>query len=72
MFASKRLAKELSKMHDHLPPGISIALADDLETWYMDIKVLDGNPIYANEEYRLKFKFSSSYPIGMCNPDSCS
>ncbi|KAI9857514.1 MAG: hypothetical protein M1824_004774 [Vezdaea acicularis] len=63
MFASKRLAKELSKMHDHLPPGISIALADDLETWYMDIKVLDGNPIYANEEYRLKFKFSSSYPI---------
>lgn len=30
----------------------------------MDIKVLDANPLYLNETYRLKFKFSASYPIG--------
>lgn len=30
----------------------------------MDIKVLDNNPIYLNETYRLKFRFSPSYPIG--------
>jgi ubiquitin-conjugating enzyme E2 W len=27
--------------------------------------VLDANPLYMNQTYRLKFKFSPSYPIGM-------
>lgn len=31
----------------------------------MDIRVLDDNPLYRNEVYRLKFKFSQQYPIGM-------
>ena len=31
----------------------------------MDIRVLDDNPIYRGETYRLKFKFTSTYPIGM-------
>lgn len=30
----------------------------------MDIKVLDDNPLYLDQTYRLKFLFSSSYPIG--------
>lgn len=30
----------------------------------MDIKVLDDNPIYKDETYRLKFKFTPQYPIG--------
>jgi len=30
----------------------------------MDIKVLDDNPLYKDETYRLKFTFSSKYPIG--------
>jgi hypothetical protein len=30
----------------------------------MDIQVLDNNPLYANQTYRLKFKFSPQYPIG--------
>jgi hypothetical protein len=34
----------------------------------MDIKVLDANPLYMNETYRLKFKFSASYPIGIFIP----
>ncbi|KAI9760085.1 MAG: hypothetical protein M4579_001918 [Chaenotheca gracillima] len=59
MFASKRLAK----LHEHLPPGISIASANDLKEWEMDIEVLDDNPIYRNETYRLRFRFSSNYPI---------
>ncbi|KAI9828666.1 MAG: hypothetical protein M1832_001769 [Thelocarpon impressellum] len=63
MFATKRLSKELAKIHDHLPPGISIASAGDLKEWQMDIRVLDDNPLYRNETYRLKFSFSNSYPI---------
>jgi ubiquitin-conjugating enzyme E2 W len=39
--------------------------ADGFDEWYMDIKVLDANPIYMNQMFRLKFKFSSGYPIGM-------
>lgn len=30
----------------------------------MDIEVLDDNPIYKGEKYRLKFMFSNNYPIG--------
>ncbi|KAJ9301969.1 hypothetical protein DTO271G3_835 [Paecilomyces variotii] len=73
MFASKRLSKashntrfprtELAKMHGHLPPGIEIAKAENLEEWQMDIKVLDDNPLYKDQTYRLKFTFSSKYPI---------
>lgn len=51
-------------MQSSLPPGISIAKADDLEEWHMDLQVLDSNPIYADQTYRLKFSFSKSYPIG--------
>lgn len=34
----------------------------------MDIQVLDDNPLYKGETYRLKFKFSTSYPIGTFFP----
>ncbi|KAK2749231.1 hypothetical protein FQN57_006847 [Myotisia sp. PD_48] len=63
MFANKRLTKELNKMHSALPPGITIVAADNLEEWLMDIKVLDSNPLYQNQTYRLKFTFSKNYPI---------
>lgn len=53
-----------SQIQEHLPPGIALVSADNFETWAMDIKVLDDNPIYRDETYRLKFVFSSSYPIG--------
>jgi ubiquitin-conjugating enzyme E2 W len=29
----------------------------------MDIRVLDDNPLYAGQIYRLKFRFSTAYPI---------
>jgi len=63
MFASRRLGKELLKMQSHLPPGISIVKSENFEEWQMDIKVLDANPLYQNEIYRLKFTFGSKYPI---------
>ena len=53
------------EIHKSLPPGIELVSADDMESWLLDIKVLDANPLYMNETYRLKFKFSPSYPIGM-------
>ncbi|KAK1781886.1 ubiquitin-conjugating enzyme/RWD-like protein [Copromyces sp. CBS 386.78] len=62
-FAAKRLGKELSKIQNGLPPGIELVSADNLEEWFLDIKVLDNNPLYLNETYRLKFRFSQSYPI---------
>lgn len=30
----------------------------------MDLRVLDENPLYQNQIYRLKFTFTSKYPIG--------
>ena len=38
--------------------------AEGFEQWLVDIKVLDTNPIYQNKTFRLKFAFSSKYPIG--------
>ncbi|KAF2088237.1 ubiquitin conjugating enzyme [Saccharata proteae CBS 121410] len=59
MFAAKRLGK----LQEGLPPGISLVKAEDFEEWEMDVKVMDDNPIYKGDTYRLKFKFSNSYPI---------
>jgi ubiquitin-conjugating enzyme E2 W len=50
-------------MQGHLPPGITFAKSDNLEEWQMDIRVLDDNPLYQNQVYRLKFTFSQKYPI---------
>jgi len=36
----------------------------------MDIKVLDDNPLYKDQTYRLKFTFSAKYPIGKGSPES--
>jgi ubiquitin-conjugating enzyme E2 W len=64
-FATKRLGKELIKVNGSLPPGITLVTADGFQEWLLDIRVLDANPLYMNETYRLKFKFSPSYPIGI-------
>ncbi|KAM7194290.1 putative ubiquitin-conjugating enzyme E2 W [Naviculisporaceae sp. PSN 640] len=62
-FAAKRLAKELQKITNSLPPGIELVQYDNFEEWQLDIKVLDDNPLYKDQTYRLKFKFGPSYPI---------
>lgn len=54
-------------MHGKLPPGITLIKADDLKEWLMDIQVMDSNPIYDGETYRLKFSFTPSYPIEVCS-----
>ncbi|KAF2132824.1 ubiquitin conjugating enzyme [Dothidotthia symphoricarpi CBS 119687] len=50
-------------MQGQLPPGVTLVKAENFETWLMDIRVMDDNPIYKGETYRLKFMFSSNYPI---------
>lgn len=56
--------QELSKLHTGpLAPGITLVSADNLQTWLMDIRVVDNNPIYANQTFRLQFTFSANYPI---------
>ncbi|KAK0516094.1 hypothetical protein JMJ35_002128 [Cladonia borealis] len=59
MFASKRLGK----IQKSLPPGIDLVSAPDFKEWQMDIRVLDSNPLYLNQTYRLRFRFSNNYPI---------
>ena len=61
--AQKRLSKELPTLYTNLPPGIALASADGFDDWFMDISVLDSNPLYKNQTYRLKFKFDSDYPF---------
>lgn len=54
--------------NDGLPPGIELvqsgSAGSELSDWLFDIRVLDENPIYKDGVYRLKFRFSKSYPIG--------
>jgi ubiquitin-conjugating enzyme E2 W len=50
-------------MQGQLPPGVTLIRADDFENWLVDIQVLDANPLYTGETYRLKFTFSGNYPI---------
>lgn len=51
-----------------LPDGISLVSADNLEEWYLDIKVLDNNPLYLDKTFRLLFRFGDQYPIGIQPP----
>ncbi|KFA51472.1 hypothetical protein S40285_00255 [Stachybotrys chlorohalonatus IBT 40285] len=65
---SKRLMKELVKIHsDGLPPGIALVQSGsdgaDMSEWLLDIRVLDQNPLYQNQIYRLRFRFPKAYPI---------
>ena len=52
------------QLHRSVPPGVSIASTPDFTNWKMDIQVLDENPLYKGQTYRLNFKFSNAYPIG--------
>ncbi|KFH47943.1 ubiquitin-conjugating enzyme E2 W-A-like protein [Hapsidospora chrysogenum ATCC 11550] len=66
--SGKRLMKELAKIkNDGLPPGIDLVSSGtsdgDLSDWLLDIRVLDQNPLYQGEVYRLRFRFPKSYPI---------
>jgi hypothetical protein len=58
------------QMQTQLPPGIVLVQADNFENWLMDIRVLDTNPIYEGETYRLKFTFSQNYPIEVSRQSS--
>ncbi|KAI5786383.1 ubiquitin-conjugating enzyme/RWD-like protein [Peziza echinospora] len=62
-FATRRLQKELSKIVVGLPPGIKLISAEDFQAWQLDIQVLDDNPIYKGQTYRLNFRFTKNYPI---------
>ncbi|POR32065.1 Uncharacterized protein TPAR_07738 [Tolypocladium paradoxum] len=46
-----------------LPPGIELVDGDNLREWFLDIRVLDSNPIYQGQTYRLRFQFPEAYPI---------
>lgn len=63
LMASKRLQKELTKLHASVPPGITLVSAPDLKEWHMDINVPE-NPLYdPAEQYRMRIQFSNHYPI---------
>ncbi|ORY75972.1 ubiquitin-conjugating enzyme/RWD-like protein [Leucosporidium creatinivorum] len=61
--SAKRLTKELTELKTNGPPtGCTLIQADDLECWVVSLQVL-GESVYEGEEFALRFKFSSSYPI---------
>lgn len=51
------------KIKEQLPPGIELVDAPDFLEWKMDLRVLDTNPIYQNQTYRLRLRFNGKYPI---------
>ena len=59
-----------------MPPGITLIERNDSVAgdWFVDIQVLDDNPLYKDQIYRLKFHFPKMYPIGpsMNSPYSCN
>ncbi|OAA32684.1 ubiquitin conjugating enzyme [Moelleriella libera RCEF 2490] len=72
----KRVSKERQKIANlGLPPGIELVDGESLKEWTFDIRVLDSNPLYENQTYRLQFQFPQSYPIEPpevtfdCKPD---
>ncbi|TQV99668.1 ubiquitin-conjugating enzyme [Cordyceps javanica] len=61
---ANRVAKERQKIAKQgLPPGIDLISGEDMREWQFDIRVLDGNPLYRDQTFRLKIVFSDSYPI---------
>lgn len=42
--------------------------AETFDEWYLDVQVLDNNPLYLDKTFRLLFKFGDQYPIGMMSP----
>lgn len=62
-FKAKRLGKELLKIKQELPAGITLVSAENFEEWYLDVQVLDNNPLYLDKTFRLLFKFGDQYPI---------
>ncbi|KAG9248885.1 ubiquitin-conjugating enzyme/RWD-like protein [Calycina marina] len=61
--ATKRLSKELAKITDIMPDGLTLVSATDFTSWTIDLTVLDANPLYLNQTFRLKFLFSDKYPM---------
>ena len=58
----------MARLSDHqlsTDPGITLVRAEDFKEWQLDIRVLDDNPIYKGKAYRLNFRFTTNYPIGM-------
>ncbi|GAA5955691.1 hypothetical protein JCM10213_003032 [Rhodosporidiobolus nylandii] len=61
--AAKRLQKELTELQTRGPPtGCRIIQAENLEEWIIALQVL-GESVYEGEEFALRFRFSSQYPI---------
>ena len=52
-----------AQIESQLPDGIALVSAPDFQEWQMDIRVLDDNPIYRGQTFRLRFRFGSKYPI---------
>ncbi|GAA5859550.1 hypothetical protein JCM1840_004664 [Sporobolomyces johnsonii] len=62
--ATKRLTKELTELQTAgCPTGCRILQADNLEEWVIALRVLGDETVYAGEEFALRFRFTSGYPI---------
>lgn len=53
----------MTQIKEQLPPGIELIDAPDFLEWKVDLRVLDTNPLYQNQTYRLRLRFNGKYPI---------
>jgi ubiquitin-conjugating enzyme E2 W len=51
------------QINSSLAEGLALVAAPDFQEWQLDVRVLDANPIYAGQTFRLRFRFSARYPI---------
>ncbi|GAA96347.1 uncharacterized protein L969DRAFT_95466 [Mixia osmundae IAM 14324] len=59
---TKRLTKELTDLRNgSCPAGCGLISTEDLQEWIISITVFDS--IYEGEQFALRFRFSSGYPI---------
>ncbi|KAI9307344.1 hypothetical protein BJ944DRAFT_262073 [Cunninghamella echinulata] len=59
---TKRLNKELRDLHTNPIDGVLIDEAEDFKKWRLRLFGAPGT-IYENEEFKLEFRFSPSYPL---------
>ncbi|CAO3593835.1 unnamed protein product [Absidia cylindrospora] len=59
---TKRLSKELRDLNTNPIEGVLIEEADDFKKWRLQLTGAPGT-IYENEEFKLEFRFTPSYPL---------
>ncbi|KAJ9462904.1 putative ubiquitin-conjugating enzyme E2 W [Diplonema papillatum] len=61
----KRLQRELEKLQQNPPPGLSVQPGDVLKLteWLVTLNYADTQTLYDNQTFKLRFRFNDKYPM---------